>query len=95
MNNAKFIENCKKLVLAYANAHPDKTDNVSITLDDVYVVWLCKTLQNNKALLSTTLTDGMYYEVTYDGDKKAMYFDAYRKIGNMSFHVDEFSEVEL
>lgn len=46
-----------------------------------FKVWSCKTLQNNKALLSTTVTDGMYYELTYNGDKKELYFDAYKKMG--------------
>ena len=40
-----------------------------ISESDIYVVWLAKTLQNNKALLSTNLFDGMYYEVTFNGDK--------------------------
>lgn len=69
----------KEIVLNYANEHIDKTDNLQITLDDVYVVWFCKTLQNWKVLLSTTLPDGMYYEVTYNGDKKEVYLDAYKK----------------
>ena len=72
----------KEIVLNYANKHIDKTDNVQITLDDVYIVWFCKTLQNWKALLSTTLPDGMYYEVTYNGDKKEVYLDAYKKFEN-------------
>ena len=72
----------KEVVLNYANKHVDKTDNVQITLDDVYIVWFCKTLQNWKALLSTTLPDGMYYEVTYNGDKKEVYLDAYEKFEN-------------
>lgn len=72
----------KEVVLNYANKHIDKTDNVQITLDDVYIVWFCKTLQNWKALLSTTLPDGMYYEVTYNGDKKEVYLDAYKKFEN-------------
>lgn len=38
-----------------------------------------KTLQNNKALLSTTLLDGMHYECTYNGDKQELYLDAYKK----------------
>lgn len=46
------------------------------------MVWCCKTLQNNKALLSTTLFDGMYYEITYNGDKEEAYFDAYKKWEN-------------
>lgn len=72
----------KEIVLDYANKHIDKTDNVQITLDDVYIVWFCKTLQNWKALLSTTLPDGMYYEVTYNGDKEEVYLDAYKKFEN-------------
>lgn len=72
----------KEIVLNYANKHIDKTDNAQITLDDVYIVWFCKTLQNWKALLSTTLPDGMYYEVTYNGDKKEVYLDAYKKFEN-------------
>ncbi len=72
----------KEVVLDYANKHIDKTDNVQITLDDVYIVWFCKTLQDWKTLLSTTLPDGMYYEVTYNGDKKEVYLDAYKKFEN-------------
>ena len=72
----------RKIVLDYANEHIDKTDNVQITLDNVFIVWFCKTLQNWKALVSTTLPDGMYYEVTYNGDKKEVYIDAYKKFEN-------------
>ena len=60
-----------------------------MTPEDVYVVWLCKTLQNNKALLSTTVWDGMYYEVTYNGDKNEMYLDAYKKWDNKCIKVDK------
>ena len=77
-----YQKTAREIVLNYANKHIDKTDNVQITLDDVYVVWFCKTLQNWKALLSTTLPDGMYYEVTYNGDKKEVYLDAYKKFEN-------------
>lgn len=72
----------KEIVLNYANKHIDKTDNVQITSDDVYIVWFCKVLQNWKALVSTTLPDGMYYEVTYNGNKKKVYLDAYKKFDN-------------
>lgn len=78
----------RKIVLDYANEHIDKTDNVQITLDNVFIVWFCKTLQNWKALVSTTLPDGMYYEVTYNGDKKEAYLDAYKKFENRK--IDEF-----
>lgn len=82
MNAQKFIELCKEEVVKYANEHLDKSDHKEITNDDVFVVWSCKTLQNNKALLSTTLFDGMYYELTYNGNRQELYFDAYKKWEN-------------
>ena len=33
-------------------------------------------------LLSTTLPDGMYYEVTYNKAKDEFYLDAYKKFEN-------------
>lgn len=54
----------------------------SIPSFEVYTVWKCKALQNWKYLLSSTLTDGMYYELTYNGDKKEWYLDAYKKFEN-------------
>ena len=82
MNEKDFVKFCKNQIVNYTNDHLDKTDNKVITEEDVFVVWLCKTLQNNKALLSTTLFDGMYYEVTYNGDKDEAYIDAYKKWEN-------------
>lgn len=80
MGNKKFVEKCKEIVAQYHNAH---TDGDMILPDDVYVVWLCKILGNNKALLSTDMPDGMYYEVTYNGVKNEAYFDAYKKQENV------------
>lgn len=76
-------ENAKQIVVDYFNGRVDKTDNKKITADDVYVVWFAKTLQNWKALLSTNVSDGMYYEVTYNGDKQEAYLDAYKKWENV------------
>ena len=87
MNDNEFMKICKEKVRDYANEHLDKTDNVQITIDNVFVVWQCKTLQNNKALLSTALYDGMYYELTYNGDKKELYLDAYKKFENKCFNL--------
>lgn len=89
MGNKEFINLCLEKVKNYANEHLDKSDNIQISLDDVFVVWSCKTLQNNKALLSTTLFDGMYYELTYNGDKKELYLDAYKKFENVCYKVKE------
>ena len=82
MDNKKFINLCISEVVRYFNEKSEKTDQFEITEQDVFVVWSCKTLQNNKALLSTTVSDGMYYELTYNGDKKELYFDDYKKWEN-------------
>lgn len=86
-NKVEFIPLAKQTVLDYVQAHLDVTDDVKATIDDIYVVWFCKTLQNWKALISTTLPDGMYYEVTYNGDKKEIYLDAYKKFENKCIKV--------
>lgn len=79
MNEKPFVELCRKAVVDYHNSHRDKSNKThGITVDDVYVVWLCKILENNKALLSTTIEDGMYYEATYNGDTGEVYLAAYK-----------------
>lgn len=85
MGHNEFLFFCIDYLVNYVNVHLDATDGVKISADNVYVVWWCKTLQNAKALLSTTLADGMYYEITYNGDKNEFYFDAYKKFENRCF----------
>ena len=77
-------EKAKQIVFNYVKNHIDKTDNIKFTLDDVYVVWFCKTLQNWKILISTTLPDGIYYEITYNGDTNETYVDVYKKWENFT-----------
>lgn len=89
MKNNDFEKLAIKTIKEYVNEHLDKSDNVEITEENVFIVWSCKTLQNNKALLSTTLSDGMYYELTYNGDKKELYLDAYKKFENKCIKVDD------
>ena len=83
MGNDAMLKRAKELVVNYFNDHVEKTDNKKITEDDVFVVWFCKTLQNWKALVSTTVSDGMYYEVTHNGDKGETDLDAYKKWENV------------
>lgn len=82
MDEKNFRRMAIKAVVDYTKKHIDKTDDREITAEDVYVVWQVKVLQNNKALLSTNLSDGMYYECTYNGDKDEMYVDCYKKREN-------------
>lgn len=55
---------------------------IPLNVDDVFIVWQCKTLQNFKAMASTNISDGRYFEITYNGDKKELYLDAYVKEKN-------------
>lgn len=68
------------IVRDYIIEHLDKSDTAPEF--QVFTVWKAKILQNWKYLLSSTLFDGMYYELTYDGDKKRWYLDAYKKFEN-------------
>lgn len=70
-------EIAEHLIRNYAVDRLDKSDgDVEF---DVYVVWYNYTLGNWKCLLSTTLPDGMYYEVTYNKATNDIYLDAYKK----------------
>ena len=85
-----FDELAKNLVRQYAENHLDKSDG-EIKFD-VYIVWKCKILQNWKYLLSTSLFDGMYYELTFNGDKQEWYFDAYKKFENVCIEQTQIGE---
>ena len=74
------------IVNNYIKKHLDKSD--IIPKFETYIVWKCKTLQNWKWLISSTLWDGMYYEVTFNGDKNEFYLDVYKKFENQSIYND-------
>lgn len=79
-----MVEKAKEIVKNYVIEHLDKSDTIpTVEVFEVFIVWQCKVLQNWKFLISTDLLDGMYYEVTYNGDKKEFYLDAYKKFQNL------------
>lgn len=77
MNESSFSFLAKLAVKRFYDMQEGKT--LDLRSGDIYIVWMSKTLQNNKAMLSTTEPDGRYFEVTYNGNKNEMYFDAYKK----------------
>ena len=79
----EFIQFGKKAVADYFNQHRDVSDSQELKAEDVYVVWYSKSLQNHKGLFSTPMSDGMYYEITYNGDADEAYIDAYKKWENI------------
>lgn len=74
------------IVENYILEHLDKTDETPNFC--AFIVWKSKILQNWKWLISSTLFDGMYYELTYNGDKNEFYLDAYKKFENRVVHKD-------
>ena len=74
-----FQSVCKKKLVEWYNEH----EETKIDMSNVFIVWSCKTLQNYKALVSTTISgDGIYAEYTFNGDKGELYEDVYRKLTN-------------
>ncbi len=76
----EFLNVAKFQVLQMAKEGLDPTDNVKISMDDVYVVSHSYILGNQKAMISTNLSDGKYYEVTYNFEKNEMYVACYVRL---------------
>lgn len=76
----EFIKVAKFHVSQMVKENLDPSDNVTFTMDDIYVVSHSFILGNQKALISTTLPDGKYYEVTYNSEKDELYVDCYVRL---------------
>lgn len=72
----EFVRTCQEAVFNYY------TENELTEPKEVYCVWYCKELQNQKGLFSTDIPDTRYFEFTYNGDKEELYLDAYVKEKN-------------
>lgn len=80
MDNNKFIEFCKDEI---SRIH------IGVLRESIFVVWTCKTLQNNKAILSFSKKGAPLIEMTHDGDKGVVYMDIYEKAVNFVLQVKE------
>lgn len=78
--STEFLEIAKRTVYEMALEGLCPTDNIDLKIDNVYVTWFGFILGDMKALLSTSLQDGKYYEVTYNKEKKEIYADCYVKL---------------
>ncbi len=94
MSDIAFYNKARKIVFDYIKPRLEKTDSVHTTFaeDEVYIVWSAFTLGNWKCLISTSLPDGMYYEVTYNVAKSETYLDAYKKFDNVCIDDKTFEE---
>ena len=83
-NQNKFIDKARQIVLDHYNEKNSVEFGLHLTSDEVYVVWFSKVLGNWKALVSTNVNDGFYYEVTHNGAKNETYLDTYAKVSNIA-----------
>ena len=79
MEDKEFMEKCIDMVIEYYNNLVEITDNYQLKEEDVHIVSMYTVLGNTKALLSTNVFDGMYYEITFSNEENCFYFDAYKK----------------
>ena len=82
------LDEAKQIVVDYYNDNRDDGDDYIVTLDDVFIVWFSKTLQNWKALVGSH-RDSKYFELTHDGDRQRTYVDIYEKELNYTVKDDE------
>lgn len=80
MDGKKFLNLCIEKI----------SKHTGVAKENILVVWSCKVLQNNKALLGISGSNDAYYEFTYNGDKKELYVDVYSKADQ---HVFEESQL--
>ena len=91
ISSEEFMKLAKEKVYEMALASLCPTDDVKFTIDNVYIVTHAFILKNQKAMVSTTLTDGKYYEVTYNEAKSEMYVDQYVKVQNKTYSFMELT----
>lgn len=81
IKHEEFLRLSQRKVAEYENKRTDIKEEVDV--DDVFLVWSCKTLQNSKCLMSTPIKGAYYYEFTYNGDKGEIYMVIYKKVENI------------
>lgn len=70
-----FMARARQIVMDHA-----LTNGTHLTTQQVRIAWFSRTLQNWKALISTSLPDFRYYEVIHNGDRSETYLDVYDRV---------------
>jgi hypothetical protein len=75
-----FPHEARRLVYKHVKSRLEPTDDQSkFTIEEVYVVSYHYVVGSWKAFVSTTLPDGMYYEVTYKQAAGETYITSYKQ----------------
>lgn len=81
----RFLKHAKLFVIGAYNNTVENED-MQLSVDDLYIVWFTKTLRNWKCMISTAREgDGLYFEVTHNGEALETYVDTYLKVSNDKF----------
>lgn len=83
-----FIKNVKAIVLRLVQQQLDPSDRMTVTIDNIYVVTYSFVMGEQKALISTTLSDGKYYECTYDKLNHVIYVTTYVRLTQTDIPVE-------
>lgn len=78
----ELIKRFKKETVNYFNERVCKSQEYRLKEDDVHIVISSYVLGNLKVLITKSVQDGMYYEITYNANKDEIYLDVYKKWEN-------------
>ena len=79
----QYSRKAREMVLDHITAKGYTRGHTTFEIGEVYVVWFTYILGYWKALVSTSLPDGRYYELTYNKEKQVTYLDEYYKAENL------------
>lgn len=82
MDGDTFLNIATELIWDYYKEKYENDDSFSFDNFNTFIVWSCKTLQNNKAIIATSV-DKRLFEVTNNGNAKEVYIDVYDKVDNI------------
>lgn len=82
MDGDTFLNIATELVWDYYKEKYENDDSFPFDNFNTFIVWACKTLQNNKAIIATNV-DNCLFEVANNGNAKEVYIDVYDKVDNI------------
>ena len=82
-----YPEIAKDLVYKQACSLGVRIEHPTFSRDEVYVVWFTYVLGAWKAVCSTSLPDGRYYEVTFHKGRSVVFVDTYIKTHNVEVEI--------
>lgn len=77
-----MIDKALAIVREYIDNHFDRTEYA------LFVVWQSTVLQHFKCMIASTVSLGMCFDLTYDGDNERWYLNVYQKTAQQEIAYD-------